>query len=127
MGVCSSDNCFQSKKKRKNTNVKNKKNIFDFIEEEYKFQEEDSSFKDNQLEQYKNRKSVQSFKSISSLREEYIAFPKGEHFYQLMKDSNISFECLFLSLKTEAQEFFFKPRFLNPSCLTPIEVENQMS
>ena len=27
----------------------------------------------------------------------------------LMKNSNISFECLFLGLKTEAQEFFSNP------------------
>lgn len=35
--------------------------------------------------------------------------------------------CLFVGLRTEAQDFFFKSRSPNPSRLTPVELENQAS
>ena len=82
--------------------------------------DEDSSFKDKQSYRNTNtnRKSVlikQSLKSL--LPEEYIAFPKGERFYQLKKDSNIINTTERDSLSEKVELFFSLDNVCNPTDL----------
>ena len=110
MGVCS-DNCFETTKKRKKKN-KTK------IEEEYIIQEGNSSLEDEPADQRKKIKSVfinQSSKSTSLFPEEDIAFPKGERFYQLKKDSNIINTTEKDSLSEKVELYFSLDNVCNPT------------
>ena len=105
---------FLKQKKRKKTNFKNKSKI----EEEYIIQEGNSSPEDERSDQRKKIKSVfinQSSKSTSLFPEEDIAFPKGEHFYQLKKDSNIINTTERDSLSEKVELYFSLDNVCNPT------------
>ena len=128
MGVCSDK---RSELKRSNTNSSqfsdqlNKisrhpsfqtNNDNSITDEQNRNKNKNSSFKENPTLKKKIKKSIliKQTQSISLFQEEYIAFPKGEHFYQLKKDSNIVNTTERDSLSEKVELFFSLDNVCNP-------------